>query len=864
MRTNIIELSLCFLLLTAGIAFGEVAKVSGIDKQVLVFADFEDNDVVKLWMDYDQPYTVNYKGLSEEYSFSGKKAFKLDVTFQDSGRFLWGLPVSVVCGEGTSVSAQMLLGAESTATACVGVSYGFSPTSRAGFTYMGKMYSGTNGKWVRTTLNDLERHAKTACDKVLHNYTGLLQREDIYPVLERVTIDIRAKRGDRFVIYLDDVTVEGQVSLQTASAHDRYNPAIARCAEVLGQLEKTIAQSKSAIGKIRWSYATLPLKREVEAYITQIEDEIAEVRAREIPIFDVWWLYKIRRKANRVSFAVANISSIEESETGSHLVYVISSPTDGAKWILPFDTLIPGKLDKAITMHAAKGEREPASFVVKAIDNLDQLEVQASDLVSVDGASRISSTNIDIKTVRCWYKGASSGESVWYSDGPRVLTPDLLLNDDSLIKIDHGKQDNFAKLQFQDKTEYRWISNPEVAFCPEVLVSDFPIRDSSVSLPAKLSANENRQFWVRVKVPHSVPHGEYTGKLKLISSGVVIDEISLTVAVLAFDLLPAYYTPSIDYHGTLVAEDEATIASHKKSKTQMLAELKNMVDHGLSNCQHYFAVTDKSLRNVLELRAQAGMDNRSLYLKGHGMYLLHWKKEKLEEIEDRVRHIIKVAQEYGVEEVFFYGRDEETGSMLKAQRNSWKAVRNAGGKIYVAGGRDNLPLMGDIQDMNVLSGWPDFEEVRGWHGHGHKIFAYNNPQTGVENPDIYRRNFGLIMWKYGYDGIANNAYQHTFGLIWNDFDDKGYRNHSMTYPTTDGVVDTVSWEGYREGIDDVRYITTLEAMIGKAKDLGGDDAVVADAEAFVNNLRTSQAIESENLDDLRNRIVRHITKLSSN
>ena len=35
--------------------------------------------------------------------------------------------------------------------------------------------------------------------------------------------------------------------------------------------------------------------------------------------------------------------------------------------------------------------------------------------------------------------------------------------------------------------------------------------------------------------------------------------------------------------------------------------------------------------------------------------------------------------------------------------------------------------------------------------------------------------------------------------------------------TADGVADTPSWEGYREGIDDIRYATKLRQEIRKAE-----------------------------------------------
>ena len=63
------------------------------------------------------------------------------------------------------------------------------------------------------------------------------------------------------------------------------------------------------------------------------------------------------------------------------------------------------------------------------------------------------------------------------------------------------------------------------------------------------------------------------------------------------------------------------------------------------------------------------------------------------------------------------------------------------------------------------------------------------------------------------------AYQHQFGpSIWNDFDDVAdhYRDHVFAYPTTDGVIDTVQWEGWREGVDDTRYVASLIKTDGNA------------------------------------------------
>ena len=63
------------------------------------------------------------------------------------------------------------------------------------------------------------------------------------------------------------------------------------------------------------------------------------------------------------------------------------------------------------------------------------------------------------------------------------------------------------------------------------------------------------------------------------------------------------------------------------------------------------------------------------------------------------------------------------------------------------------------------------------------------------------------------------------GRPWDDFDNPIYRSHMLAYPTVDGVVDTLQWEGVREAVDDVRYAGTLRQAIAAAHDSGSRDAI---------------------------------------
>jgi len=204
--------------------------------------------------------------------------------------------------------------------------------------------------------------------------------------------------------------------------------------------------------------------------------------------------------------------------------------------------------------------------------------------------------------------------------------------------------------------------------------------------------------------------------------------------------------------------------------------------------------------------------------------------------------------------VYFYGIDEATGDRLKAQQSAWKAVQDAGGKTFVACYKQTYETMGALLNTAVLAGRPDPEEAKKYHSVGSEVFCYAYPQVGNEEPETYRRNFGLVLWKAGFDGAMDYAYQHGFGHVWNDFDSPHYRDHNFTYPTVNGVVGTVQWEGFREAVDDVRYVTTLEHVLATA----GDTEHGAEARKWLAELEPDGA----DLYAVRQQVVDYILELT--
>jgi hypothetical protein len=228
-----------------------------------------------------------------------------------------------------------------------------------------------------------------------------------------------------------------------------------------------------------------------------------------------------------------------------------------------------------------------------------------------------------------------------------------------------------------------------------------------------------------------------------------------------------------------------------------------------------------------------------------------------------VRDTRKKVGKYGVEELYVWGRDEAKGERLVEQKQVWEAARAAGAKVFVsgyqtneAGGPGNFDLMGPMHDTFVAINPVTREESARWHSIGKRIFSYQNPTGGMERPLTYRQTHGLFLWQMNYDGVMPYAYADSFGNGWNDFDHATYRDHNFVYPTVDGVIDTLQWEGFREGITDVRYLSTVYAGLEQSDNA----ALVAEISAWLAQLK-EQPLARIDFDAVREECAGYILAL---
>ena len=508
---------------------------------------------------------------------------------------------------------------------------------------------------------------------------------------------------------------------------------------------------------------------------------------------------------------------------------------------LPDAQIVPGKPGDPLAIRACAGERVRATAILWTKTARSGVTLAFSPLRGKAG--EIPASALSAKVVKCHYQADGAPDLMNVTGPGQVLVPELLVHDDGLVKADHDKRHTLVKFSFPDGAKYVDIN----AIKPEKWMhaypaKDFPIVDAKTLQPFELPARECKQLVFAIEVPEDAKPGVYKGEIAYRADGGTIARTEVLFEVLPFELPTAetVYSPAQEYTmglyvwGDLQAEGEEPVLSLRhKSREQMLGELRNLVMNGVDHPiliwhRESVVLSEANLRRHLDVAREAGLKG-TLYLGSSDDIGNPTSPEKLAKLKEDVNRIQAVAKEYGFNEVYFYGLDEVVGDKLLSQRAAWKAVHEAGGKIIVSGYQEHFAKVGDLLDLIVYSDDPETERPVKWHGVGHKIWKYNTPQAGIENPYVLRRNYGLYIWSLGYDGASTYAFNGE-SLPWNDLASPQrhaaagtksgftYRSLSFGYGTVDGTVETIEMTGLHDAIKDVRYMTKFRQLLRRTKD----------------------------------------------
>jgi hypothetical protein len=358
-----------------------------------------------------------------------------------------------------------------------------------------------------------------------------------------------------------------------------------------------------------------------------------------------------------------------------------------------------------------------------------------------------------------------------------------------------------------------------------------------------LRAGEARQFWVTVKVPPKAAPGAYKGKIGLTLNGTACAAMTLNLMVLPFELPSpkTYYDLRNDYyalmmhHCSLDSHLELLSKNRELAEARMRAEYKNMLEHNLAFLHmrlDYNGRNKDVFVRQLQIMKEAGFRTKPLFGGGWASCDYGWMSKPKERREPKEFEAFKkrmdetfdlVEQVLGHREIYCNCWDEAAKSILTGQQDCWRYVHEKGGRIWATSNPSHFALVGHAEDVSDSPGISREKAIQ-WHALGGRVMMYATPHTGPENPDLFRRTHGLQMYKAHCDGTFNYIWYEGGQNIWNDFINDTFRCFNLVYPTRNGVVDTLAWEGFREGLDDIRYATKLKMAAEKAIASGNVDA----------------------------------------
>lgn len=533
---------------------------------------------------------------------------------------------------------------------------------------------------------------------------------------------------------------------------------------------------------------------------------------------------------------------------------------------------------------AAKGEIESLSFVVVPDGDLPKVDFRPTELTGPGGA-KIPASAADFAQVKVWYRAGGRWWNSWCGDQSKPeAVNELILHDDTLVKVDASAKANFLRGDYAGGTVYLNMSAPGRNTRFEH--SLHPVRDTKAFVPFDLRRGRRQQYWLTWKVPADAKPGVYRGTLEVTSAGAALQTIPLELEVYPFELPYArtHYDTSKEYFSYWMGVPylEKLLKGSKRldvAEAKLRAIARSLVEHNVTspNGPGDFktdTTDDLAVRSLIILR-QEGMACREP-INGRS-FVPGWNfrglaapatpekdpelfQKSLEEFTDYFNLQVSVLDRYlGHHNCLFQSIDECGTATNVRNFPFWEIVRRGGCGTWTDSGRP-FDIGWNVTGNDIPASCSPYAAWQ-WHRAGAKAYTYAGPFTGPICPDTWRRTKGLRYYYADFDGLHEYEFFSDAHNRWNDsIKHDRYCQFGIVYLTQDGLIPTVSWEAVREALDDVRYLSLLRLRA---------EAALASADPKVRQLgkreiKWMDAVDPESVFDLhafRREVVAHIRGL---
>ncbi|MGI6098382.1 MAG: DUF4402 domain-containing protein [Kiritimatiellia bacterium] len=545
--------------------------------------------------------------------------------------------------------------------------------------------------------------------------------------------------------------------------------------------------------------------------------------------------------------------------------YAVPAMSDTMRlaWSYPED----GRLNVDLNIVAAQDEFEPASFQLYSFADKRNVTLTPT-LFKGEGGATMPAAALDIKVVKLWFQNGNGWLS-YFADVGLKLIPELLLHDENMIRVDMEGVANYARLKDASGERHVWISAPRelheaTSFRP---VAD-PFEDAKTLQPVTLKGGEFKQFFATLHVPAGQKPGIYKGAITVAEGGKRLFDIPVAIRVLPFTLPNARPYFDLDremilsFMGGLSLSRIADLhnCDHATALRKYDEYLANLRNHGIT---HPSGVdqTEESL-NIIR---RHGFTTKPLieaksFAPWYGLnFGGRMSFDQMMTARDGARQCAEFYQRVlGHTDLLCGYGDEQGTAFVATHRNFYKYYHDYGIRIGCAGHEALLYKGGYTYGYYPMGGEPDaHERIRPWNEIGDRYVGfYASQHTGPENPQFFRRQHGLL----GYFSNLSLVYNYEFDLLnWNDLATHTYKPMVVAMYNCGGIVDTLQWEGFREGVDDMRYATQLKLLARDAV-ASGDTGRKLTANKALQYLALLNRTEMD-LEVVRAEMIEHILKL---
>ncbi len=309
--------------------------------------------------------------------------------------------------------------------------------------------------------------------------------------------------------------------------------------------------------------------------------------------------------------------------------------------------------------------------------------------------------------------------------------------------------------------------------------------------------NASRRFWITVRVPAGQKPGVYTSKLVVSAPGATPLGVPFTVEVLPLAMKTAFLQYGIDYRSRLGGE--AGPGETLVTPAQFTAELTDIREHGF----RFVVLHDKpgpDLEAALRAYIAAGLSRT-------GPVVLAAPVTQADVVGlESAKANLGLPADF----LFYYALPGESLRNTGAAQSYANAVRNGSrSSLLVApiDSRGTYNTLGPALDVPVYNVSSDYAQkliVDGKRTTSNRDWW--NWNIGNQSPLENRLLAGFLLYKTG------SSSSPLYGALPGPY-------NTAVVPVEGGVLDTVQWEAVREGIDDIRYIGILKALIRELRDL---------------------------------------------